>query len=64
MGENLGAGSSVNVKFGNQTCEFFGWDLNLQHNCPAYVLLQSLQNEEMHIMVETWNVYVDIVELN
>uniref|UniRef100_A0AAX7TYL7 Plexin-A2 n=1 Tax=Astatotilapia calliptera TaxID=8154 RepID=A0AAX7TYL7_ASTCA len=24
MGENLGAGSSVNVKFGNQTCEFFG----------------------------------------
>uniref|UniRef100_A0AAQ4QSF0 Plexin-A2 n=1 Tax=Gasterosteus aculeatus aculeatus TaxID=481459 RepID=A0AAQ4QSF0_GASAC len=24
MGENLGAGSSVNVQFGNQTCEFFG----------------------------------------
>uniref|UniRef100_A0A8C2WN10 Plexin-A2 n=1 Tax=Cyclopterus lumpus TaxID=8103 RepID=A0A8C2WN10_CYCLU len=24
MGENLGAGSSVTVQFGNQTCEFFG----------------------------------------
>uniref|UniRef100_A0A8C9XNP1 Plexin-A2 n=1 Tax=Sander lucioperca TaxID=283035 RepID=A0A8C9XNP1_SANLU len=24
MGENLGAGSSVNVQFGNQTCEYFG----------------------------------------
>ncbi|KAM7411331.1 hypothetical protein PAMA_021359 [Pampus argenteus] len=24
MGENLGAGSSVNVQFGNQTCEFYG----------------------------------------
>ncbi|XP_033988707.1 LOW QUALITY PROTEIN: plexin-A2-like [Trematomus bernacchii] len=24
MGDNLGAGSSVNVQFGNQTCEFFG----------------------------------------
>ncbi|XP_034445779.1 plexin-A2 isoform X2 [Hippoglossus hippoglossus] len=24
IGENLGAGSSVNVQFGNQTCEFFG----------------------------------------
>ncbi|KAM9751077.1 plexin-A2 isoform 1-T2 [Menidia menidia] len=24
MGENLGAGSSVNVQIGNQTCEFFG----------------------------------------
>lgn len=24
MGENLGAGSAVNVQFGNQTCEFFG----------------------------------------
>lgn len=29
MGENLGAGSSVNVQFGNQTCEFFGWDLHI-----------------------------------
>ncbi|XP_032375781.1 LOW QUALITY PROTEIN: plexin-A2 [Etheostoma spectabile] len=24
MGENLGAGSSVSVQFGNQTCEYFG----------------------------------------
>ncbi|KAG9332695.1 hypothetical protein JZ751_014793 [Albula glossodonta] len=24
MGENLGAGSSVTVLFGNQTCEFYG----------------------------------------
>ena len=24
IGDNLGAGSSVNVQFGNQTCEFFG----------------------------------------
>lgn len=24
MGENLGAGSTVTVLFGNQTCEFFG----------------------------------------
>lgn len=30
MGENLGAGSSVNVQFGNQTCEFFGWDFDLK----------------------------------
>jgi len=26
MGENLGAGSSVTVLFGNQTCEFYEYD--------------------------------------
>ncbi|KAM6977172.1 plexin-A2 [Aplochiton taeniatus] len=45
MGENLGAGSSVNVLFGNQTCEFFGRTMSeiVCYSAPSLSGVSSVQ---------------------
>ncbi|KAL4623785.1 plexin-A2-like [Arapaima gigas] len=45
LGENLGAGSSVSVLFGNQTCEFFGRTMTeiVCYSAPSLTSIGSVQ---------------------
>ncbi|CDR00146.1 unnamed protein product [Oncorhynchus mykiss] len=45
MGENLGAGSSVTVLFGNQTCEFYGRTMTeiVCYSAPSLTGVGSVQ---------------------